>query len=191
MKKLIFIVSLSIMIFSLAGCSNDKKDSSKSTKANTKTTIKKEKNIAEIDDEDPVEYANANYFTGKVKQIIYYRNGKTYKISPKSKEGKEILLLTKKRYVNTAELALDKNILKNKISNFKKNRKALEIKFTSSSETLCDDAKRIIVNYQSWFYPLDGKESQYFAPLPNVECTLRTLGTPKKLLDYLEKNIVN
>ncbi len=32
-----------------------------------------------------------------------------------------------------------------------------------------NDYKKVSINYQSWFYPLEGKEAKYFLPLPNKE----------------------
>ena len=51
----------------------------------------------------PVGYAEANYFKEKVKDIIYYKDGKKHTIAPDTEEGKQIILMAKQRYVNTGE----------------------------------------------------------------------------------------
>lgn len=142
----------------------------------------------------PVEYAEANYFKEKVKDILYYRDGKRYTILPDTRQGKQIILLTKMRYVNTGEHVLRKNKLKKRCSDLQQKGKALEIRFVKSCFTIytgsrSNDYKKVSINYQSWFYPLEGKEVKYFLPLPNKECTYEKLGDAKSLLDYLEKSI--
>ena len=62
----------------------------------------------------PVGYAEANYFKEKVKDIIYYKDGKKHTIAPDTEEGKQIILMAKQRYVNTGEHVLRKNKLKKK-----------------------------------------------------------------------------
>lgn len=145
-------------------------------------------------EDEPVEYVDANYFKEKVKDIIYYRDGKKYTISPATEQGKQIVLMTKMRYVNTGEHVLRKNKLKKRFSSLQKKGKALEIKFAKSSYKIytggkSNDYKKVSINYQSWFYPLEGEESEYFLPLPNKECTYERLGDAKQLLEYLEENI--
>lgn len=142
----------------------------------------------------PVEYAEANYFKEKVKDILYYRNGKRIRISPGTEQGKQIILLAKMRYVNTGEHVLRKNKLKKRCSDLQQKGKALEIRFVKPCFTIytgsrSNDYKKVSINYQSWFYPLEGKEAKYFLPLPNKECTYEKLGDAKSLLDYLEKSI--
>ena len=142
----------------------------------------------------PVEYAEANYFKEKVKDILYYRDGKRYTILPDTRQGKQIILLTKMRYVNTGGHVLRKNKLKKRCSDLQQKGKALEIRFVKSCFTIytgssSNDYKKVSINYQTWFYPLEGKEAKYFLPLPNKECTYEKLGDAKSLLDYLEKSI--
>ncbi len=143
----------------------------------------------------PVEYAEANYFKEKIKDIIYYSGGKKYTISPDTEQGKQIILMVKQRYVNTCEYVLRKNKLKKQFSTLLKKGKALEIKFAKQCFKIYtggkrNDYKKVSINYQSWFYPLEGKESKYFMPLPNQECTYGRLGDAQPLLDYLEKRAV-
>ena len=76
----------------------------------------------------PVGYAEANYFKEKVKDIIYYKDGKKHTIAPDTEEGKQIILMAKQRYVNTGEHVLRKNKLKKKVSTLQERGKALEIK---------------------------------------------------------------
>lgn len=145
-------------------------------------------------EDKPVEYAEANYFKEKVKEIIYYRDGKKYTISPDSEQGKQIILMAKLRYVNTGEYVLRKNILKKQFPAIQKKGKALEIKFVKKCFKIYtggkrNDYKKVSINYQSWFYPLEGEEAKCFMPLPNQECTYEKLGDAKQLLDYLEKCI--
>lgn len=147
-------------------------------------------------DEDPVEYAEANYFKEKVKQIVYYKNGKEYTVSPKTEIGRHVILLAKQRYIYTADQPLKENALENKVSDLKKNGKALEITFEKSTQQTyiggeLNDFQNILVDYQSWFYPLEGDKIEYFTPLPNQECTFRRLGKPEKLLEYLETNVAH
>lgn len=142
----------------------------------------------------PVEYVDANYFKEKVKDIIYYRDGKKCTISPETEQGKQIILMTKMRYVNTGEHVLRKNKLKKRVSTLQKKGRALEIKFAKPCYKIytggkSNDYKKVSINYQSWLYPLEGEESKYFLPLPNKECTYERLGDAKQLLEYLEKNI--
>lgn len=54
-------------------------------------------------EDTPVEYTEANYFTEKVKNIIFYRDGKRYTISPDTEQDKEIIFMVKQWYVNTTE----------------------------------------------------------------------------------------
>ena len=142
----------------------------------------------------PVEYVDANYFKEKVKDIIYYRNGKKYTISPNTEQGKQVVLMVKMRYVNTGEHVLKKNKLKKRFSSLQEKGKALEIKFEKSCYKIytggkSNDYQKVSINYQSWFYPLEGEESKFFLPLPNKECTYERLGDAKQLLEYLEENI--
>lgn len=148
------------------------------------------------DDEKSVEYAEANYFKERVDKITYYRNGKSYNISPNTENGKQVILMTMQRYVNTAEQPLKKNELKNKVVDLKKQGKALEILFDKYTKQSYEggelnDFQNVLVDFQGWFYPLEGNETEYFTPLPNQECTFRRLGSPEQLLDFLEKHIIN
>lgn len=45
----------------------------------------------------PVGYAEANYFKEKVKDIIYYKDGKKHTIAPDTEEGKQIILMAKQQ----------------------------------------------------------------------------------------------
>lgn len=142
----------------------------------------------------PVEYAEANYFGQKVKNIIYYRDGKKYTFSPDTEEGKQIILMVKQRYVNTGEHVLKENKMKKKVPTLKEKGKALEIEFAKQCDktyTGCrsNNYKKIIMHYRSWFYPLEGEGVKYFIPMPNRECTYGELGDAKQLLNYLEKYV--
>lgn len=143
----------------------------------------------------PIEYANANYFKEKVKDILYYRNGKKIRISPDTEQGRQIIVMAKMRYINTGEHVLRKNKLKKRCSILQKKGKALEIRFVKScfkmyTGSRTNDYKKVAIYYQSWFYPLEGNEAKYFLPLPNKECTYEKLGDAEHLLDYLEKSVV-
>lgn len=142
----------------------------------------------------PVEYVDANYFTEKVRDIIYYRDGKKYTVSPDTEQGKQIILMVKQRYVNTGEHVIRKNKLKKKFATLREKGKALEIKFAKPCYKIYtggrrNDYKKVSINYQSWFYPLEGEEAKYFMPLPNQECTYEKLGDATQLLKYLEEHI--
>lgn len=204
-KKIILSFLAVAVVFS--GCSRQAKETAQPVDSdNNTTTITTTEEAATMldtteattvyDDEDWVEYAEANYFMEKVKQITYYRNGKEYVVSPDTETGKQIILMTKQRYIYTAEQPLKENELKNKVSDLKKNGKALIIEFDKSSQQTYEggelnDFQSVFVDFQAWFYPLEGDEAAYFAPLPNQECTFRRLGSQEQLLEYLEKNIVN
>lgn len=91
-------------------------------------------------------------------------------------------------------MLIRQNKLKKKFEFLQKKGKALEIKFAKPCYKIhtggkSNDYKKVSINYQSWFYPLAGKEMKYFMPLPNQECTYEKLGDAKELLDYLEKCI--
>lgn len=149
----------------------------------------------QIEREDaPVAYVDANYFKEKVKNIIYYKGGKKYTIPPDTEQGKQIILMVKMRYVNTGEHVLRENKLKKRCITIQKKGKALEIKFVKPCYKIytggrSNDYKKVSMTYQSWFYPLEGEEAQYFLPLPHKECTYEKLGDAKQLSEYLEQCI--
>ncbi|MDO5589908.1 MAG: hypothetical protein Q4F98_02460 [Lachnospiraceae bacterium] len=199
-KKVVLVIFMTAMVLSGCGHSNEKTTQDKSNLTQSKqdhksATKKSAATVRKNSREDaPIEYANANYFKEKVREIIYYRDGKRYIIPPDTEQGKKVLILTKLRYVNTGEYVLRKNMLKKRVSSLQNSGKALEIKF----EKKCDmtytggksnDYKKVFIRYQSWFYPLEGEEAKYFVPLPNKECTYESLGDAKNLLKYLENNI--
>ena len=206
MKEKIIILSILTAAVLLGGCGNRKDDlalTEKNTANNTMTpaaeceTVSADSTELETppSDEEPIEYAEANYFIEKVTKIIYHRNGKDYDVSPDTEEGKQIILLAEKRYVHTAEQPLKNNKLKGKVVDLKKNGRALEIQFNKSTQQTFEGGKlnnfkNVFVDFQGWFFPLEGDEAEYFTPLPNQECTFRRLGSSEKILEYLEKNIV-
>ena len=214
-KKVVFAMLVTTMVISGCGHSNDKAGQGKENPLPSEHEInsvtaepsddptiypemvspsvvpEKDKNNRE---DAPVEYVDANYFKEKVKDIIYYKDGKKCTISPDTEQGKQIILMTKMRYVNTGEHVLRKNKLKKRVSTLQKKGRALEIKFAKPCYKIytggkSNDYKKVSINYQSWLYPLEGEESKYFLPLPNKECTYERLGDAKQLLEYLEKNI--
>lgn len=200
MKVRKIVLSFLAMVIVFSGCNKQTKEpmvsKNNSTTIGTTEVVTTTTATTYSDDERSVEYAEANYFKEKVDKITYYRNGKSYNISPDTENGKQVILMTMRRYVNTAEQPLKKNELKNKVADLKNQGKALEILFDKANKQSYEggelnDFQNVLVDFQGWFYPLEGDETEYFTPLPNQECTFRRLGSPEQLLDYLEKNIVN
>ena len=213
-KKIVYLMLIIVVLIS--GCShqnNNIEESKKTPFLNEKTTDSATESSSVVStavpatattalpkenhnkrEDAPVEYAEANYFKERVKDIIYYKDGKKYTIAPDTEQGKQIILMVKQRYVNTGEYVLRKNKLKKKVSVLQQRGKALEIKFTKQCYKIytggkSNDYKKVSINFQSWFYPLEGENAKYFIPLPNRECTYEKLGDAKELLEYLEKCI--
>lgn len=214
-KKIVYLML--IMVVLIPGCNhqnNNMEESKKTSFSNEKTSDSTTKPSSIVStavpttaipttlptenhnkkEDAPVGYAEANYFKEKVKDIIYYKDGKKHTIAPDTEEGKQIILMAKQRYVNTGEHVLRKNKLKKKVSTLQERGKALEIKFAKQCYKIytggkSNDYKKVSINYQSWLYPLEGEDAKYFIPLPNRECTYEKLGDAKELLEYLEKCI--
>lgn len=214
-KKIVYLMLIIVVLIS--GCShqnNNIEESKKTPFLNEKTTDSATESSSVVStavpataiptalpkenhnkrEDAPVEYAEANYFKERVKDIIYYKDGKKYTIAPDTEQGKQIILMAKQRYVNTGEYVLRKNKLKKKVSVLQQRGKALEIKFTKQCYMIytggkSNDYKKVSINFQSWFYPLEGENAKCFIPLPNRECTYEKLGDAKELSEYLEKCI--
>ena len=212
-KKVVFgILMIAIMI---SGCSRKNSDLGESEKKYTHsrtspttkipsvtpavspaTAIPSEESTMDNNEREDtsVEYAEANYFGQKVKNILYYRDGKKYTILPDTEEGKQIILMVKQRYVNTGEHVLKENKLKKTVPTLKEKGKALEIEFAKQCDKTytgrrSNNYKKVIMHYRSWFYPLEGEAAKYFIPMPNRECTYGKLGDAKQLLGYLEEYV--
>ena len=203
-KKIVYLML--IMVVLISGCNhqnNNMEESKKTSFSNEKTSDSTTKPSSIVStavpttaipttlptenhnkkEDAPVGYAEANYFKEKVKDIIYYKDGKKHTIAPDTEEGKQIILMAKQRYVNTGEHVLRKNKLKKKVSTLQERGKALEIKFAKQCYKIytggkSNDYKKVSINYQSWLYPLEGEDANY-----------EKLGDAKELLEYLEKCI--
>lgn len=183
-KKIFIILSLVVTTI-LGGCNNQTEDIDENSIQPTTTVSSTESAVcssvpslvpngdsfatkipvgeakaAESEREDtPVEYAEAAYFKEKVKEIYYYCNGKKYTISPENDMGKEIISMTKQRYINTNEKVTKKNKLKQRVSKLMNHGRALEIKFVKTCYKIylgskSNDYQKVPIHYRSWFYPL-------------------------------------
>ena len=192
MRKVKIITVLCLLIVFVSACGN-KKTKSTVTEASKNTTEATNKKLsaedeALLDDEDPVEYSTANYFKHKIEKIIYYNQGEKIEIAPKTKEGKAVLKLIKKRFIYTTEGKTKKNLLKKKVAEIKKHQKAVEVQFLDSYDGTYNEKERILVHCKAWFFPLDESYEKYFTPLPNQELTLQRLGSAAELIRYLDQN---
>lgn len=145
-KKIVYLML--IMVVLISGCNhqnNNMEESKKTSFSNEKTSDSTTKPSSIVStavpttaipttlptenhnkkEDAPVGYAEANYFKEKVKDIIYYKDGKKHTIAPDTEEGKQIILMAKQRYVNTGEHVLRKNKLKKKVSTLQERGKAI------------------------------------------------------------------